>query len=166
MQKDVLVLGVGNLLLEDEGVGVHAVRRLQDMDLPPHVEVLDGGTVGFELLPALRGRRKVIIVDALRADAEPGNVILLGARDVEAESPPPLFVHQGGLGELLAFARQIRPSPEIVLFGIVPASIRSWKPELSPALESRMPFILSRLLEEAVIRRRKDVLPPPDMTGG
>ncbi len=149
MNRDVLILGVGNLLLGDEGVGVHIAQRLQQMPLPPHIEVLDGGTIGYELLPHLYGRRKVIIVDALKADERPGSLVRLAPGEVQPGMPRSLFVHQGGLQEFLHFAQRLEPRPEIVLFGIVARSFRPMTMELSPEVEGRMTEILDSILEEA-----------------
>jgi hydrogenase maturation protease len=147
-KKNILILGVGNMLLGDEGVGVHVAQRLQDRPLPRHVEVLDGGTIGYELLSYLYGKRKVIIVDALNADAKPGSVIRLTPDEIDMEKPRSLFVHQGGLHELLHFAKQLEPQPEIVLYGIVPASTERMTANLSDGLEQRMPAILAFLTDE------------------
>ncbi len=81
-EKSVLVLGVGNLLLADEGVGVHVAQRLLKMPMPPEIEVIDGGTGGFELIEHFRGKKEVIIVDALKADADPGTVIQFTPDDI------------------------------------------------------------------------------------
>ena len=148
MKKDILILGVGNMLLGDEGVGVHVAQRLQQMSLPPSVEVIDGGTIGYELLSYLYGKRKVIIVDAFNADAKPGSVIRLTPDEIDMEKPRSLFVHQDGLHELLYFARQLEPLPEILLFGIVPKSIRRMTTRLSSEVEERLPAIVSSLLDE------------------
>jgi hydrogenase maturation protease len=148
MKKDTLILGVGNMLLGDEGVGVHVAQRLQQMPLPPEVEVVDGGTIGYELLSYVYGKRKVIIADALNADAKPGSVIRLPPEEIDMENPRSLFVHQSGLHELLHFAQQLEPLPEIILVGIVPKSLRCWTSKLSTPVEERMGTILQAIMEE------------------
>lgn len=151
IKKEVLILGVGNMLLGDEGVGVHVAQRLLATPLPPYVEVIDGGTIGYELLSYLFGKRKIIIVDALKAEAKPGSIILLTPDEIDWEKPRSRFVHQGGLHELLHFATELEPLPEIILFGIVPKSIRRMTASLSKEVEARMPKVLQMLEREASI---------------
>ena len=97
LERHTLVLGVGNLLLSDEGVGVHVVHRLRQSRLPVHVEVIDGGTAGFELTGHLRGRRKVVIVDAVEADARPGTIFRFKPGEAGLRWRQPLSAHQVGL---------------------------------------------------------------------
>ena len=75
-----LVLGVGNILLRDEGIGVRVVEAMQKLDLPPEVELFDGATAGMDLLNVLADRRKVIVIDAIEGDYEPGTVLRLRRR--------------------------------------------------------------------------------------
>jgi len=73
-RKQILILGVGNLLLSDEGVGVHVARKLMEMDFPPQVEVLEGGTDGFGLMHVLLQADRLILVDAVRGGGPPGSI--------------------------------------------------------------------------------------------
>jgi hydrogenase maturation protease len=108
--KPYLVLGIGNLLLKDEGVGVHVVRAIEarvaagDLALPEGVEVCDGGTLGMDLLDLIEDRRKVIVVDAVEADAAPATVLCFTAEDLARREAVDLSLHQLGLFEMLAMA--------------------------------------------------------------
>lgn len=144
-----LILGVGNLLLSDEGVGVHVAQQLQKMPIPPEVEVIDGGTGGFELIEHFRGKKKVIIVDALHADAEPGAVIRLTREDIALEGPPPFSAHQRGLQELLHFCQELEPPPEVIIYGIVPKQTQRMGVRLSKTVKRRLPEIISMVIDEA-----------------
>src|SRR3990172_2748322 len=84
-QKNILILGLGNLLLSDEGVGAHIVNQLQKMTLPGNVEAIDGGTGGFEFLNHFYGKKKVIIVDAMRGNVEPGTIFRCSPDDLNLE---------------------------------------------------------------------------------
>jgi hydrogenase maturation protease len=119
MGKPVLVMGVGNLLLSDEGIGVHVARRLQSMRLPSDVEVIDGGTGGFELIGFLSGRARVVIVDCLAADAPVGTMICATPDQLDLRWGDASSAHQSGLSELLYHARLLVPPPEIVILGVV-----------------------------------------------
>jgi hydrogenase maturation protease len=70
-QKDILVLGIGNTMLKDEGIGVRVAEKMMEMSLPPEVEVMDGGIKGLDLLYCIERRKKVIVVDAVKAGPLP-----------------------------------------------------------------------------------------------
>jgi hydrogenase maturation protease len=146
--KQTLILGLGNLLLSDEGVGVHVAQLLLRMELPSDVEVVDGGTGGFELIEHVRGKSKVVIIDCFRADAKPGSIARLTLDEVSLDQPPPFSVHEGGIQELLLPIQKLTPTPEVVLLGIVPAVVDQPGMVLSAEIESQMPKIVSAVLEE------------------
>lgn len=146
--KTVLVLGIGNLLLSDEGIGVHVVRRLQESPVPPHVELIDGGTAGIELIEFFRGKTKVVVVDAVRAEAEPGTVFRFTLEDVPPQLHSHSSAHQNDLWEVLHFSREMVPPSQVVVFGIVPQEIEHLGMELTPPVRCRMDFIVSAILEE------------------
>ncbi len=128
-----LILGVGNPLLGDDGVGVHVVDEIRRRAaagtavLPPRTELLDGGTRGIALLPDVAGARAVVLVDAAGLDAEPGAIAVIpGARIGTGRTAKGAVVSAstGGLGELVDIARFLGILPEAVsLVGIQPAGI-------------------------------------------
>ena len=124
LKENILVLGVGNLLLSDEGVGIHVVQRLQEMSLPSGVEVIDGGTGGFELISHFSGKKKVIIVDAVRGDDEPGTILRFTADDLSIAWRPTFSAHQTGVEGLLHFSKELTSPPQIVFIGIIPKETR------------------------------------------
>ena len=145
-----LVLGIGNLLIGDEGVGCQAVAELsRRFALPPSVECVDGGTAGFELLPMLDGKDHVILIDALRDDREPGTVIM-----VEGEHVPRAFMarttpHQLGICDVLAAAQlsDIMPG-HLTLFGIEPKQLEvgiGLSPEVEAAMEKTIHAVVEQL---------------------
>lgn len=148
-EKTILLLGVGNLLLKDEGLGVHAVRRLMEMDLPPHVEVMDGGTGGFDLLDAIEGRQKVVMIDAIKAGKEPGTLYRFAAEDMENQAKCRLSLHDIDVGDLLQLmdVLDVR-KPEILVIGVEPKDMDSASLELSPEIEARLPRLIEVVLKE------------------
>ena len=146
--KNVSVLGVGNVLLGDEGVGVHVVRRMMQADLPAHVEVVDGGTGGLDLLPYFRNKKRVIIVDALEIEDEPGSIYRLTPVELAARTQPIVSVHQMGVAELLEDAHLLGFNPEITIFGIVPKDSASCSLELTPEVERVVPKVIQMILKE------------------
>jgi len=145
--KKVIIIGIGNLILRDEGVGVHAVRALEDMDLPHGVEVIDGGTATMELLPVFQEAGRIIVIDALRGGARPGTIYRLSPDDLMRETERPLSLHQVGLLEVLGMARQIGGDPEVVIIGVEPKEI-SWGMELTPEVQARLPRVMDAVFEE------------------
>jgi len=145
----VLVLGLGNILLRDEGVGVHVVRALERANLPPEVELCDGATAGLDLLDALAGRRKVVVIDALGGEHPPGTVLRMSGDDLAGASAALRSLHDAGLADLLWFARRLRiEPPEVAVIGIRPYEI-DWGLELSPPMARLLPRLVELVLEEA-----------------
>ncbi len=116
----ILVLGLGNILLHDEGIGVRVIERLRDRyTLPDHVMVLDGGTLGLDLLPYLEEASHVVIVDAIDAGKEPGTLVRLTNNEIPAFLGPRVSPHQVGLQDLLGLARLRGRFPdEVILWGV------------------------------------------------
>ena len=123
---DVLVLGVGNVLMRDEGVGVHVARAIagEASLVGDDVRVVDGGTLGLDLLPLVADARAVILVDAVDLRANPGTIGVLRGDAVHGVLGGHLSSHQVGLGDLVAVGRLAGVLPDrIVLVGIQPAAI-------------------------------------------
>ncbi|MDZ7344258.1 MAG: hydrogenase maturation protease [candidate division KSB1 bacterium] len=146
--KSILILGVGNLLLGDEGVGIHVVRQLRRLPLPPEVEVIDGGTGGFELLAHCRGRKKVAIIDAVKVAAEPGAVFRFAPEEVSEQPRPVLSAHEGGVHDLLHFCKTLVPPPEVIIYGIVPEETQRLSMQLSEMLARKLDEIVAFLIAE------------------
>ncbi len=134
-----LVLGMGNLLLGDEGVGVHAARALAQAPLPPGVTVLEAGTAVLDALPDLERADRVIVVDAMTAGGEPGTVYRLPV-DRCARKAVVASMHGFDLLGVLALAGRADP-PEVEVVGVEPASI-DWSLELTPRVAASLPAVL------------------------
>lgn len=121
----ILVLGVGSILMTDEGIGVRAVEELQRrFRFPDNVEILDGGTSGIELLSYIADKDYLIIIDAIISGNPPGTVLRVEGEDVPAKFRTRLSPHQLGISDLLAAAKLTGEIPkELVLFGIEPKDI-------------------------------------------
>jgi hydrogenase maturation protease len=121
----VLVLGLGNVLLGDDGLGAAAVACLErEYRVPPQLRLEDGGTLGLSLLGLLAESEHVILVDAVRADAPPGTLVRLDGADVNDAVRDRLSPHQVGVADLLEAARLIERYPATVtLLGLVPDAI-------------------------------------------
>ncbi len=146
-KKSKLILGCGNLLLQDEGVGVHLIEYLKDKKLPADVELLDGGTAGFALVDFIRGAEKVVIVDAVKGGGEPGEIYCFGAEDFETEDSPKTSLHDITLKDVFAMAKKLGPLPEIRIIGIEPKNI-DYGTELSAEIKRLLPKIAELAIKE------------------
>lgn len=144
-----LVLGLGNVLLSDEGVGVHVIRLLRERyRFPQEVEILDGGTLGLDLLPRVEDVQQLIVVDALQLNAEPGTVARLEGDALSAVLSLKYSPHQMGFGDVLALARLRGSLPaEVVVWGIQPAVLDVGL-ELSPPVAAQVETLVQSVLAE------------------
>jgi hydrogenase maturation protease len=147
--KKTVVLGVGNELFKDEGVGVHAARILQ-AKLPPsgsNVEVIDGGT-SPDIWSLIDGADKLIIVDAVRGGCEPGTIYRFTPQQIVADRGLITSVHQMGILENLSLMELVGGKPEeTVIIGVEPADLEPGL-ELSAKLQERIPKIIQTVLGE------------------
>ena len=146
-----VVLGVGNILLSDEGFGVRVAEALsQRFRFPDAVEVLDGGTLGIELMRFLDGAERLILIDAIHG-SEPGSFRIIQGDDVRLYFQEKVSLHEMGIQEVLAsLVVMEKPIAEIVVIGVVPQSL-----EISLDLT---PLVASRIDEatDSVIRQLHD----------
>lgn len=144
-----LVLGLGNIILRDEGLGVRACERLlARYSLPEGVEALDGGTLGLHLLPYLEGVQDLLIMDAVRADAPPGSLVRLEGEAIPAALAHKMSMHQFGLSELLAVGSIQGALPRrIVLWGMVPTVMEPGL-DLTEPVAASLDALVTRVAEE------------------
>lgn len=143
-----LVLGVGNILLGDEGVGVHVIRAMERLEIPEDVELLDGGTAGLDLLGSVASRDKVIVIDAVKGGSEPGTIYRFTASDVEVSEQCFASLHQITLLETLTLTQYMGCAPkEVIIFGIEPKKL-DWGLELSTEVAVSVPKVLELVLKE------------------
>ncbi|NIQ97312.1 MAG: hydrogenase maturation protease [Desulfuromonadales bacterium] len=144
-----LVLGLGNRLMQDDALGVLAVQALQERyRFPEEVRLVDGGTLGLDLLPQLEGVERLLIVDALEMGAEPGTVFRLEGDEVPRAFAGKLSIHQMGVQDLLGLAELRGHLPdELVVWGAQPRSIEMGL-ELTPVLRQGFDEVLTGVVNE------------------
>jgi len=121
----VVVLGLGNILLSDEGVGVHVVNAIKGQYAPsPRLELIDGGTMGLDLLPLFQTMDRILIIDAVDFGKAPGHVGIIQGNDIPSVLNIKLSVHHIGLSDVLFATRLMRGAlPDVCLIGIQPKSL-------------------------------------------
>ncbi|CAA7600179.1 Peptidase HybD-like domain protein [Acididesulfobacillus acetoxydans] len=133
-----LILGVGNELLQDEGLGIHAARLLTHYDLPPNVEVIEAGTAGPQLLSLIEGVEHLIVLDSIDAKAEPGAIFHFKPADLGAFPQGYMAsIHDVGLLEVLQIADLLGQEPDTDIFAMQPAVI-AWGLAPSPEIQARL----------------------------
>lgn len=142
----ILVLGVGNYLMGDEGVGVHAARCLEQEPLPPRVRVVDGGTGGFHLLSYFEDFNSIIMIDAAMDGKPPGTVSLIRPR-FASDFPRSLSAHDIGLRDLIESAALLKPLPPIHLITVSIESLQHMVVELSPLIRQSLPCVAAMVRE-------------------
>jgi hydrogenase maturation protease len=147
-EKDVLVLGVGNFLMGDEGVGVHLAQRMEKLDLPDYMSVVDGGTGGFFLMGYFDEYEKVIFVDATMDGKPAGTVSLIRPR-FAADFPKALSVHDVGLKDMVETLYFMGNVPDIHLFTISIDEIAPMYVGLSAAVEESLDNLIPQIVELA-----------------
>ena len=139
------VLGIGNVLLRDEGIGCHVVHALEGIPLP-EVKIIDGGTCP-DVLHLLEDADKLVIVDAVKGGGTPGQIYRFHLEDITLEQKPFLSLHDMGLIDNLMLMKLWHSIGETVIIGVEPREIH-WGLELSPELQEKIPQIIDAILSE------------------
>jgi hydrogenase maturation protease len=147
-EADVLILGVGNVLMGDEGVGVHVVRHLERQPPLPGVRLLDGGTGGVNLLGEFDGIGSVVLIDATR-DGRPAGVVTYLNPGRVADLPRGLGAHDFGLKDLFAASALLGRLPTLHLYTISVETVRPMCTELSPAVAAAVPVVAALTRDHA-----------------
>lgn len=166
--KNILVLGVGNILFTDEGVGVRIIEQLQaEYEFSPNVMLMDGGTLGTRLMEPIMASRYLIVVDAVLGDSEAGSIYRLTGDDLRKSLAFKNSLHQTDLVDTLIYCDMLGNRPEAVVVGVEPHDYQTMSVDLSDALRARMPEFMAAVLAEVdragggyspkKIRSREDV---------
>lgn len=147
--REVLILGLGNPLQGDDGVGCRAIEALERCELPPDVEAMDGGTPGIGLIHLLEGRRRAILIDAAEMGRPPGAIRRFRPDEVALTGSAGRFsLHRSAVADALALAAALDiPLPEIVFYGVQPGRI-GWGEELSPQVAAAIPQLVAMIMAE------------------
>jgi len=145
----ILVLGVGNILFTDEGIGVKVVNYLYEKyTFSDNVTLRDGSTLGIELMDPIMLCDQLIVVDAVFGDDVPGSIYRLTGDDLRKSISFRNSMHQTDLVDTLIFCRLAGKCPEAVIVGMEPADLETMSIELSPLIEKNIPAMAERVLDE------------------
>ena len=154
MDKTV-VIGVGNLLLKDDGIGVHVINELEKCELPPDVEIYDGGTGGFKLTDLMQDAERVIFIDAVDTEMLPGTITTFKSEDVRSVySMKKYSLHDTNLLEVIKTVEILDNPPEVIIIGVQPETI-DYGMELSIKLKDSMPDIIDTVLNLLLVTKLK-----------
>lgn len=146
MNDKILVIGIGNLLMGDEGIGIRIIRKFEKVNKFSNVDIVDGGTGGFHLLSYLQDYKKVIIVDAALGDEVVGTIKVIKPK-YSSDFPKSLTAHDIGLKDLIESAAILGDLPDITLMIIFIDKITNMKLELSSPIKAIIPEALKKLEE-------------------
>lgn len=145
----IAVLGVGNLLLRDEGVGIHALEILaRDYELSENVALVDGGTQAMLLLDVITCSDRLIVIDAARMRSEPGTIVRRRLEDCTLGLADKQSAHDWSLTEVLIHAHWMNALPETVVIGIEPQDVSPWSDELTEVVAGRLPEVVAAVVAE------------------
>ena len=148
-KTDVTVLGIGNIILRDEGFGVHFLRWFSERYAPQgHVAFVDGGTLGYRLIDVITGCRNLIVIDVLKLDDQPGSIYRFTKEEMETHLPPPTSAHDVTFSDLLFKVELMDECPEIVFLCIVPEDMKEMGLEMTSTMTARFPKMEELLIAE------------------
>jgi len=152
-----LILGIGNYLMGDEGIGVHTARRLQNHSFFDDIDVVDGGTGGFHLLAYFENYPTVILIDATLNDKQEEGCIQLIKPKFAHDFPKAMSTHDIGLKDMVSALQLLDRMPEIYLFTVNIKSLQQQGIELTPALQIVMPKLISKIKELVTVISERTV---------
>jgi hydrogenase maturation protease len=145
----VTILGVGNILLTDEGFGVHFVRWFSERYKPAEgVRIIDGGVLGYTLIDIISSCDNLIVLDVLKAKDTPGSIYRFNTQEMQAHMPPPTTAHEVTFFDVLFKVELMDELPETIILCIVPQDYGDMNMEMTPVMREKFPVMENLLLAE------------------
>jgi hydrogenase maturation protease len=148
MADKILIVGMGNLIYRDEGIGVHIIQEMMKMKLPSHIELLDIGTSTMDLISYIKNVKKMIVIDAMKAGGVPGSMYRCRPEDLFPKDEKPISLHEIGLLETLNMANKMGMVIDTVIIGVEP-KVMDWGMDLTKEVEDKIPIIIEAVLKES-----------------
>jgi hydrogenase maturation protease len=146
--RKVLILGVGNLLLHDDGFGVHLINALKDTAFPENITLLEAGTVSHQLIPLLHEIDHLIVIDVVEAGDTPGSLFRFSPDDMQFAMEQKVSLHEISLIDVLRMAELTGGKPQTVIIGVQPKDTTSWSMDLSDELKAVIPKVKDLIFAE------------------
>jgi hydrogenase maturation protease len=146
--RKILIMGVGNLLLTDDGFGVHVINSLNPADFPGNVTLLEAGTVSHQLIPMFRELDMLIVIDAVEAGDTPGSVFRFTPDDLQFKCQQKLSLHQISLIDVLRMAELTGGKPETIIIAVQPKDVTTPSMELSAEIKALIPKVTELIFQE------------------
>ncbi len=148
-QRQITVLGLGNILLKDEGFGVHFIKWFSERhDFKDSVRLLDGGTLGYRLLDIVTSSSFLIAVDVIKLDEEPGALYRFTQEEMMLRMPSPTTAHEVEFPDVLSMADLMGELPEVIFLCIIPECYGTMELEMTPKMTAAFPAMEKLLLQE------------------
>ena len=148
--KDTVIIGIGNILLQDDGVGVHVIKQLKSEKSLSTIKLVDGGTSTLDMLGYFLDYKKVIVVDCLSAGLKPGTIYKIKPEDIKSYKKENLSIHDVQILDVVEMANMMGKYPEVVIFGIEPEKI-AVDLEMTRTMISKIPEIVCNIKKELQI---------------
>ena len=142
--KDTVIIGIGNILLKDDGVGVYTIKQLENEKLPSTIELVDGGTSTLDTLGYFLDYNRIIVVDCLKAGYEPGTIYKINPEDIKDYKKENLSVHDVQILDVVKMANMLDKFPKVTIFGIEPEKI-CLDTEMTETMKNKIPEIIKLL---------------------
>ena len=147
--QSIVVAGIGNTLMQDDGIGVWAVRALaRDYVLPARVRLLEGGVLGLQLVQEMCSAEQLLVIDAIHGEGAPGTLYRLDGDSLLKDRRTYMSLHEVGLAEVLSVGEFLGLRPGVRVLGVQPLEVASFGQELTPALQAVLPRVVTAALEE------------------
>ncbi|WP_315068558.1 HyaD/HybD family hydrogenase maturation endopeptidase [uncultured Clostridium sp.] len=145
--KDTAIIGIGNILLKDDGVGVYVIRQLENEELPATVELVDGGTSTLDTLSYFLKYKKVIVVDCLKAGHKPGTIYKINPEEIKGYKQENLSIHDVQILDVVKMANMLAKFPKVVILGVEPEEI-CLDTEMTDNIKNKIPEIIKHIKVE------------------
>ena len=148
-KKRITILGLGNILLSDEGFGVHFVRHIENKySMPENIEIIDGGVMGYVLLDIFDRSDVMIVIDCIKLDDEPGSIFRFTNEEFLTKIPPPTSAHEVKFADVMIKAEMMADLPDMIFLCIIPKQYKDMDLEMTDELKTRIPVMEGLLLKE------------------
>lgn len=144
---NIAILGIGNILLRDDGIGIHVINQLEELSFDQHIKIIDGGTSIFDLLSVFAENDKIIVIDSLKGGYEPGTIYKITPQQLGSYLKSSSSLHDVQIMDLLKNINLMSYYPEVIIVGVEPAEIY-YDLELSDVLKAQVPQIIEIIKQE------------------